>query len=166
VNENSKTDSKKSEVDTKSHGKRAFRGGYWSGAHTLHRLRYHIVFVPKYRKRVLKDDLSVRLKELIVSCCSVNSWGLEELNIQEDHFHMLLQLPANISVSSAVKLLKGGSSKILREEFPSLEEFLWGTSFWGVGYFCESVGIMDEEMIRRYIRNQDKNHAKSSPSLS
>jgi len=57
-------------------------------------------------------------------------------------------------VSMVVQILKGGTSKRLREEFPEVEEFLWGDSFWADGYFAETVGIADEEMIRRYIREQ------------
>ena len=95
---------------------------YQTGSHTKHRLLYHLVWIPKYRKRILKDALSKRVEELFAQCCEVNNWGLEELNIQVDHVHMLIQLAPSMSVSKAVQLLKGGSSKILREEFPELEE--------------------------------------------
>jgi putative transposase len=102
----------------------------------------------------LRDHLAVRLEELFRSCCLVNGWSLEELNIQEDHVHLLLQLPTDVSVARACKLLKGGSSFVLHSEFPTLEVFLWGKNFWGVGYFAESVGSLEEATIRRYIRNQ------------
>lgn len=67
---------------------------------------------------------------------------------------MLVQLRQNISVSRAVQVFKGGSSKKIREEFPELEEFLWGDSFWCDGYFAESVGRLNEVAIREYILNQ------------
>ena len=115
---------------------------------------YHLVLIPKYRKRVLQEKIAERLEKLFQECCDVNDWKIEELNIQQDHVHLLVQLKPNISVSKAVQLLKGGSSRILRKEFPKLEEFLWGTSFWADGYFVETIGKVNEKRIREYIKNQ------------
>ena len=94
------------------------------------------------------------MKELFEQCAEINGWEIHELNIQFDHVHMLIQLKTSISVSNAVQLFKGGSSKKIREEFPDLEEFLWGESFWADGYFAETVGKVDEKKIREYIQNQ------------
>ena len=127
---------------------------YWTGAHTKHRLMYHIVWIPKYRKRVLKGKVAERLKELFLQCAEVNKWEVKELNIQEDHVHLLIQLKQNISVSYAVQMFKGGSSKVIRDEFPELEEFLWGDSFWSDGYFAETVGEVSVSKVREYIKNQ------------
>jgi len=127
---------------------------YQTGAHTKYRVMYHLVWIPKYRKRVLKGKLSERLSELFYQCADVNKWIIEELNIQEDHVHLLIQLRPSISVSKAVQIIKGGSSKKIREEFPELEEFLWGTSFWADGYFVETFGKFNEDVIRKYIKNQ------------
>ena len=68
-----------------------------------------------------------------------------------DHVHMLIQLQAKVSVSQAVQCLKGGSSWILRKEFPEIEEFLWGDSFWADGYFAETVGTRNYLMVKKYI---------------
>lgn len=127
---------------------------YWTGGHTKHRLMYHLVWIPKYRKRVLKGKLSSRLKELFEQCAEVNRWHIHELNIQVDHVHMLVQLRSTDSVSKATQFLKGGSSRIIREEFPELEEFLWADSFWADGYFAKTIGKVNEEKIRDYIKNQ------------
>jgi len=75
---------------------------------------------------------------------------------QPDHVHLLIQLNPRNSVAEVVQILKGGSSRAIRKEFPELEEFLWGDSFWADGYFAETVGKVDEEIIRKYIENQDK----------
>ena len=115
---------------------------------------YHLVWIPKYRKRLLKGPVAERLSELFEQCAEVNRWEIHELNIQFDYIHMLVQLKQDISVSRAVQLFKGGSSKKIREEFPELEEFLWGDSFWADGYFAETVGQLNEAKIREYIRNQ------------
>ena len=127
---------------------------YWTGSHTKHRLMYHLIFTPKYRKRILHGKVSKRLEELFRQCAEINEWEIHELNIQQDHVHMLLQIKPKISLSYAVQLLKGGSSKKIREEFPHLEEFLWGDSFWGDGYFAETCGIVNEDAIRNYIKDQ------------
>jgi putative transposase len=134
-------------------------GQYWTGAHTKHRLQYHLVWIPKYRKRVLFGKVAIRLKRMLYEAAHVNRWFIRELNIQQDHVHMLLQLTPNISVARAVQHLKGGTSFKLRKEFPELEEFLWGDSFWADGYFAESVGSVQEEIIRKYIREQQKDQS-------
>ena len=127
---------------------------YRTGLQTKYRVMYHLVWIPKYRKRVLEGKLAKKLEELLQECCEVNDWTIEELNIQQDHIHLLVQLKPSISVSNAVQLLKGGSSHVLRKEFPKLKEFLWGKSFWADGYFVETIGKIDEKRIREYIKNQ------------
>ena len=102
---------------------------YWSGAHTTHRLRYHLVWIPKYRKRVLEGKIAARLEALLREGCALNDWYLHELSIQPDHVHLLLQTHPRQSVARVVQRLKGGTSKVLRSEFPELIEFLWGKSF-------------------------------------
>ena len=127
---------------------------YWKGSHTVHRLMYHIVWIPKYRKRVLVGAIKNRLIELLHECAAMNRWSIIELNIQPDHVHMIVQLKQTVSVSKAVNLFKGGSSFVIRKEFPALEEFLWGDSFWSDGYFAETVGQCNLETIREYVQNQ------------
>ncbi len=127
---------------------------YWTGAHTKHRHMYHIVWIPKYRKRILKGPIAKRIEELLRECADINRWKIHELSIQADHVHMLVQLRPNVSVSRAVQLFKGGSSKVIREEFPDLREFLWGDSFWADGYFSETIGQVNVSVIREYINNQ------------
>jgi len=127
---------------------------YWTGAHTKHRLQYHLVWIPKYRKRVLRGKLAGRLKQLLYQAATVNRWEIKELNVQVDHVHLLIQTRPEQSVAEVVQILKGGTSRLVRQEFPELEEFLWGDSLWADGYFAETVGIAHEELIRRYIREQ------------
>ena len=127
---------------------------YWTGAHTKHRLMIHIVWIPKYRHRVLKGPLANRIEELIRECADINRWNIEELNIQQDHVHMVLQFRPDISISKMVQLFKGKRAKIVRKEFPSLKEFYWGNSFWGDGFFAETVGHCDLETIKNYVKNQ------------
>lgn len=129
-------------------------GRYWSGGHTKHRLVYHLVFIPKYRLRLLEGVLASRLRELFEQACLVNDWRIGELGIQPDHLHLLIQVHDRESVASVVQRLKGGSSRILRQEFPELEEFLWDAAFWAEGYFAETAGQREESVVRRYIQKQ------------
>jgi putative transposase len=139
---------------------------FWRGAHAFHKCCYHLVFVPKYRRRVLQKDVVGRLEHLMIECAKVNRWFIHELEILPDHVHLLLQLPPSVSVAKAVQYLKGGTSRVIRHEHPELEEFLWGDSLWQDGYFAESVGRMDEKTIRAYIQAQwDHNDPNSSPGL-
>lgn len=127
---------------------------YWKGSQTKYRLMYHLVWIPKYRKRVLKGKVAERIAELLQECADMNRWKIEELNIQIDHVHILVQMRPEISVSRMVQLFKGSSSRVIREEFPDLKEFLWGKSFWADGYFAETCGQLNEARIRDYIQNQ------------
>ena len=129
---------------------------YKSGSHTKHRLLYHLVFRPKYRRRVLRYDVAKRLRELFEECCVLNDWDIHELNICTDHIHILIQINPKDSVSNVMQILKGGSSKVIRKEHPELKEFLWGDSLWGDGYFAESFGRFSETAIRNYIKKQNK----------
>ena len=127
---------------------------YWKGSHTKHRLMYHLVWIPKYRKRVLEGKVAKRIEELLYECADMNRWKIEELNIQSDHVHMLVRMRPEVSVSRMVQLFKGSSSRTIRKEFPDLKEFLWGKSFWADGYFAETSGQVNEQQIRKYIKNQ------------
>jgi len=128
---------------------------YWKGAHTRHRLQYHLIWIPKYRKRVLRGKIAIRLKGLLYEGCKMNRWWIHRINIQHDHVHVLIQLKPSDSVAKTVQLLKGATSRIIRKEFPELEEFLWGDSFWADGYFVETVGKIEEAIIRKYIEEQN-----------
>jgi len=127
---------------------------YSTGAHTTHCLKYHLVWIPKYRKRILRGPLARRLYELLKQCAEMNQWTIDELNVQTDHVHLLIQLPPKEAVSHAVQLMKGGTSRAIRKEFPELDEFLWGDSLWADGYFAETVGQVTESRIKAYIKNQ------------
>jgi putative transposase len=129
---------------------------YWKGEHTRHRLQYHLVWIPKYRKRVLRGKIAARLKGLLFEGCRINRWWIDKINIQHDHVHVLIQLKPTDSIAKVAQLLKGATSRIIRKEFPELEEFLWGDSFWADGYFAETVGKIEEAIIRKYIEEQQE----------
>ena len=84
----------------------------------------------------------------------MNRWWIDELSIQVDHVHVMIQIKPRESVAEVVQILKGGTNRVLRKKFLELEEFLWGDSFWADGYFAETIGKVDEEIVRKYIREQ------------
>ena len=126
---------------------------YWTGAHTKHRLLYHLVLVPKYRKRVLRGKVALELRHLLYEACKINQWWIEEIKVMTDHVHMLIQVQPTETVASVVQSLKGGTSHFLRKTFPELEEFLWGDSFWADGYFAETIGAKTADAVKQYIKN-------------
>jgi putative transposase len=129
---------------------------YVTGSHTKHRLQYHLVWIPKYRKRVLRGKIVNRLKKLLYEACQMNKWRISEMAIQEDHLHIVVQVPPRYSVAEVAQIFKGGTSRVIRKEHPELEEYLWGESFWADGYFAETVGQVNEEVVKKYIRDQRK----------
>jgi putative transposase len=118
---------------------------------------YHLVWIPKDRKRVLSGKIAVTLTHLFYEACKVNNWWIEELKILPDHVRMLIQIHPSESVSKVVQhLKKGGSSHYLRKEMPELEEYIWGESLWADGYFAETVGSTPASAVKKYIReNRD-----------
>ena len=141
------------------------RVAIWKSSHSIHRLVYHLVFIPKYRREILQGKLNQRLQELFFEAAKTNNWFIHELSIKPDHLHIMIQLPPNITLAKAVMYLKGGSSKVIREEFPELREFLWGDSLWQDGYFAETVGRIDETMMRSYIKRQWEREQQTSSAL-
>ena len=140
---------------------------YWPGAHTRHRLMYHLVWIPKYRRRVLQGKVAVCLRRWFYEAAKVNWWWIEEMRILPDHVHMLIQIHPTETVAEVVQKLKGGTSHRLRQECPELEEWVWGGSFWADGYFAETVGARSFAAVKRYIKeNADSMpQGKRSPGL-
>jgi putative transposase len=83
------------------------KADYWTGAHTTHRLKAHIVIIPKYRKRVLRGEIIQTIKTLFYEAAEVNGWNIEEFAIESDHIHMLLQYKPSKSISEILQIFKG-----------------------------------------------------------
>ena len=119
-------------------------------------IQYHFVWIPKYRKRILTGKIKDRVKELIEQCSEINGFEVMELNIQSDHVHLLLSAKPRFSPAAIMHVIKGGTSKKIREEHPELEEFLWGDSLWADGYFVSTHSKVTEDIIKTYIQRQDE----------
>lgn len=124
-------------------------------AHSLYECKYHIVFCPKYRYRILQDEVGEYVKQQIYQLLRQRD-GVEviELNIQPDHVHWVVWIPPKASVSEIMGFLKGKLALRLFERFPRLARKYWGRHLWSRGYCVSTVGV-DEEMIRQYVRWQE-----------
>ena len=128
---------------------------YRKGAHTKFDLQYHIVWITKYRRKVLTGKLKERLQIILMQVCEQNNIIILKGKVMEDHVHLMVSCPPKISVSKMIQLLKGRASKMLQDEFPDLKKKYWGQHIWGTGYFVRSVGAVTEEMIRNYVESQN-----------
>ena len=122
-------------------------------AHAIWRCKYHIVWCPKYRFRVLGGEIGRSLREIIRQLCEWKKIEILEGNIQVDHIHLVLEIPPKYSVSEAVGFIKGKSAIKIFDYHHELKKRSWGRHFWSKGYCVSTVGL-DEEQIRRYVRHQ------------
>ena len=114
--------------------------------------RYHVIFCPKYRRKVLVAPIDERLKTMLAE--QMERWGQEliELEVMPDHVHLLVGCDPQFGIHRLIKLLKGHSSHALRQEFPSLKRRL--PSLWTNSYFCATTGGVTLETLKRYVENQ------------
>jgi putative transposase len=129
---------------------------YRHGSHSKYDNKYHIVWITKYRKKVLRDEIGLRLREIIRQICSSDKVEILKGSIGVDHIHMLLEIPPYIAVSRVVQHMKGESSRKLQMEFPQLGKQFWGQHMWAIGYFCVTTGTVTETAIAQYIEDQGK----------
>ena len=132
-------------------------GEYNKGSHTIYDIKYHIIWVTKYRYKVLNKNIAVRLRELIRQGCEARGITIVQGSIGKDHVHLLIASSPSISPSKLVQYLKGRSSRLIQDEFPELKKKYWGQHLWARGYFCSTVGNVTEETIRKYIESQEIN---------
>jgi putative transposase len=129
--------------------------GYRKGSHSVYHLHYHFVFIPKYRKPVLRGDVGRRTRELIREICHANEIEIVKGHIRPDHVHLLLSVPPTLSPSRVMQAIKGKSSNRLMRDFRSLRKEFWGQHFWARGYFVATSGNVTDEVIAKYIEDQD-----------
>ena len=134
---------------------------YRSGSHTVYDIKCHFVWITKYRYKVLQGNVAIRLRELLRQGCDAKGLEIVRGSIGRDHVHMLLSCPTTMSPSQIVQYLKGRSSHLLQDEFPELKKRYWGQHMWARGYFCGTVGAVDEETIKHYVENQGNEEEKN-----
>lgn len=127
---------------------------YRKTAHSIYDLKYHIVWITKYRKPILRGAIGKRVRELIRQTCASLDVYIVKGHISKDHVHLLVSVPPKLSVSELVKRLKGRSSRKMLEEYSELRQAFWGRHMWARGYFAASTGNVTDEIIAEYIENQ------------
>ena len=125
---------------------------YKSNRNVVYSCKYHVVWCPKYRRKVLVNGVDMRLKELIHEVCEENRIKVIGMEIMPDHVHLLMEVDPQFGIHKAVKLIKGRTSRILRQEFSWLRSRL--PSFWTNSYFVSTVGGAPLAVIKQYIENQ------------
>ena len=129
---------------------------YRKGAHTVHDLKYHLVWVTKYRYKVLQGEIGVRVRDIIRAVCMANEIIILKGHVSTDHVHLYVSAPPRLAVSKMMQYIKGKSSRRLQQEYPSLRKRYWGQHVWARGYFCMTAGQINDEQIKAYIEQQDK----------
>ena len=120
--------------------------------HAVYDLKYHFVWIPKYRKKILSAEVAEYAKEVLGKIAEEYDMVIDTMEVVEDHVHIFLEAPPRLSPARIVQILKSISARELFREFPRLRRELWGGEVWSDGYFVRAVG--DEvtgEVIRRYI---------------
>ncbi len=131
---------------------------------TLWYCQYHIVWVPKYRFRILVDKIAHEVENCIRAFSEQLGSEIVELNIQADHVHLLVLVPPKVSISGYVGTIKGRTAIRVFNRFRKLKEKpYWGNHFWARGYCVDTVGL-DAEMIRKYVKYQEQKERNSEKS--
>jgi putative transposase len=124
-------------------------------SHAIWHCTYHIVWTSKYRYRILKGEIKEEVDYCIRTFSGQKGCTIKELNVQEDHFHLLIMVPPKVSISDLVGILKGRTAIRVFNKFKNLKNRpYWGNHFWSKGYCVDTVGL-DEEMIRKYVKYQE-----------
>ena len=131
---------------------------YRYGGHTVSRLTVHLVWVTKYRYKVLTGDIQKRCRELLVQVCDTEDVRILSGVVSKDHIHMHIEYPPSVSLSNLLKRMKGRTSRLLQKEYTELSKRYWGKHLWGIGYGAWSTGNITEEIVQEYL----KRHKSSS----
>ena len=125
-------------------------------SHSLYECKYHIVFCPKYRYKILQDEVAKYVQQQIYRLCDHKD-GVEviELNVQKDHVHLVVAIPPKYAVSKFMGYLKGKLALKLFDRYPQVRKRYWGQHLWSRGYCVSTIGL-DEERIRKYVKWQNK----------
>lgn len=124
--------------------------------HSVFILTYHLVLVVKYRRKVIDEAISNRLKEIFCNIIPNYNITLEEWNYEEDHIHVLFRGHPNSELSKFINAYKSASSRLIKKEFPYIRQKLWKEYFWSRSYCLLTTGGVTIEIVRKYIENQRK----------
>ena len=124
-------------------------------AHTKWVCKYHIVFTPKYRRKIIYNQYKESIRDIIKQLCAYKGVEILEGHLMPEHIHMLVSIPSKISVSSFMGYLKGKSALMIFDRHPEYRD-KYGRHFWARGYYAETIGQVNEETIKKYIEEQEE----------
>ena len=122
-------------------------------SHTVSRLTAHLVWVTKYRYHILKGDIQVRCRELLIQICDSEDVKILSGVVSKEHVHRHIEYAPKKSISDIVKRLTGRTSRMLQSEFPELQKRYWGKHFWAIGYGVWSTGNITDAMVQEYLEH-------------
>ena len=128
---------------------------YTSGSHTVFHHRYHIVWITKYRYKVLEGALRERIGTIIGQVCKELGVQIVSGVLSREHVHMFVEIPPHLAVSDFVRRVKGRSSHRVQMEFPDLRKRYWGRHFWARGYFSTTTGNITDDVILQYLHKHE-----------
>ena len=129
-------------------------GDYHHSAHAVWDIKYHLVWITKYRYKILSGEVGERARDLLRQMAAAREVRIIRGAVSPDHIHMLVVVPPQMAPAKLVQFLKGRSSRMLLHECPHLRKRYWGQHLWARGYFCATVGAVDEQTVMQYIENQ------------
>ena len=132
---------------------------YRKTSHVVYECKYHICWVPKYRYPILTGQVALRVRELVRQIAGANEVEIITGGISSDHIHLYVSIPPSLSVSKFVQFVKGASSRKIQLEFEQIRKRYWGQHIWARGYFVATAGVVSDELIQNYIRNQKEDKA-------
>ena len=123
--------------------------------HAIYDLKYHLVWIPKYRKNILEKEISDYLKEVFRRIAEEYEFGIDTMEVMEDHVHIFVEIPPRYSPARVVQVMKSISAREVFSKFPKLRKQLWAGELWSDGYFVRSVvDKVTADIIRKYIEYQ------------
>ena len=129
---------------------------YRTSSHTLFHHRYHIVWITKYRFKVLRGEIREHVRDIIRQVCKELDVEIIRGVLANDHIHMFVDIPPRLSVSEFMQRIKGRSSRKVQQRFPQIRKRYWGQHFWCRGYFCTTSGNITNKAILEYLEEHDK----------
>ena len=126
---------------------------YRRTAHTRFDIKFHLVWITKYRKKLLRGDVGLRLRQIVRTICAELEVEILKGHVSQDHVHLFVSCPPHVSASYLMQRVKGKSSRILLREYSHLNKACWGRHLWARGFFVASSGNVTDEVIMEYIRN-------------
>lgn len=139
---------------------------YRKTSHSLYDCKYHIVWITKYRKKVLSGIVAERIRELIRQICKEHDVEIIKGHVSKDHIHMFVSVPPHLAISKLVQYLKGKSSYKMMQENKQISKEFWGRHLCGRGYFVATSGNVTDEVIMEYIKNQDEEKSDEDFKIS